>query len=374
MSKITQPTPISQILTSETPSAPNTPEVLTCQLMDSFAVIVQVFMASIALSSLICIDFFLKKFMKIINRHVVKRQREIPKRPLLIWTLDTSKQALAACMIHFANIAISSISSYISGEELDGEGKGVANPCVWYFLNILLDTTIGVGILYFFLKMFHAIAEYYNVQDIKSGVYGNPPRIKAWLKQLGLFLLSWFCVKVVVVISLNVFPFLSKIAELLLSPLTQSGNTKLQVLFVMLIFPLIMNIIQAWLIDMVIKGKLFKEAEEEDLLQFEDDEYEYENVLNFQESTHSRNITQNSDDVENGVLLAKKKRSNKKIRSMKNSNEIHKNNSNSDSDLEASSNFIDDELCGTDNLNLLSDAHKRVISNTNDNGKGSRKK
>jgi hypothetical protein len=53
---------------------------------------------------------------------------------------------------------------------------------------------------------------------------------------------------------LNIFPFFSTFAEFLLSPF--QGSTKLQILVVMLIFPLIMNIIQAWLIDMVIKARL----------------------------------------------------------------------------------------------------------------------
>lgn len=53
---------------------------------------------------------------------------------------------------------------------------------------------------------------------------------------------------------LRVLPILSRIAEWLLSPLMGS-DTRGQVIVVMLIFPLIMNICQAWLIDMVIKAK-----------------------------------------------------------------------------------------------------------------------
>ncbi|KAJ3106164.1 hypothetical protein HDU97_006981 [Phlyctochytrium planicorne] len=190
---------------------------------------VQIFLASLALSSL-----------------VYKRHREHPRRPVLIWFFDTSKQALAAGMVHFANVGV----SYLSGRN-----EKEKNPCIWYFLNILLDTTIGVGILYCFLKVLHGIADFFKLKDMKSGHYGTPPRASAWLKQLSLFITAWFFVKVTVVIALETFPFFSHFAELVLRPIERTGNPKLQVVVVMLLFPLVMNVVQAWLIDHVIKGK-----------------------------------------------------------------------------------------------------------------------
>ncbi|KAL3893825.1 MAG: hypothetical protein SGCHY_005616 [Lobulomycetales sp.] len=173
---------------------------------DSFAVIVQGFMAVAALASL----FY-------------KRHRESPQRPLLIWTLDTSKQAIAASMIHFLNILV----SYVSQSSSDAPGSS-SNPCVFYFLNILLDTTVGVGLLYIFLKLLHRIAVFYRVTEIESGVYGDPVSINAWAKQLGIFISSWVCVKVVVVIGLSFMPWLVYFAKLLLYPLEFAGSTKLQ--------------------------------------------------------------------------------------------------------------------------------------------------
>ncbi|KAL2911882.1 hypothetical protein HK105_208665 [Polyrhizophydium stewartii] len=214
-------------------------EQLNCQLMDGFAVVVQATLASIALCSLF-----------------VKRMREHPRRPLIVWAMDTSKQALAASFVHFANVFVSSVAG------IDAEGKEgrSANPCVWYFLNLGLDTTIGVGVLYVFLRILHAIADALRITDMESGVYGNPPRFMPWLKQFTLFIIAWFFVKLLVVISLEVFPFFGQFGEWILSPLARTGDPRLQVLVVMLIFPLIMNIIQAWLIDMVIKGKIGKRA------------------------------------------------------------------------------------------------------------------
>ncbi|KAJ8324677.1 hypothetical protein BDV3_004904 [Batrachochytrium dendrobatidis] len=210
---------------------------LNCQLMDGFAVVVQVLLASIALGSLF-----------------IKRHRETPRRPLLIWAMDTSKQALAASMVHFVNVFVSSVA----GIDAEGSKNGSTNPCVWYFLNLGLDTTIGVGILYIFLKAVHAIADMLQISDTTSGEYGNPPRFMPWFKQLCLFITAWFFVKLLVVISLELFPFLGIFGKWVLSPLTAIGDPRFQIVVVMLIFPLIMNIVQAWLIDMVIKGDMHK--------------------------------------------------------------------------------------------------------------------
>ncbi|KAI8586893.1 vacuolar membrane protein-domain-containing protein [Geranomyces variabilis] len=187
-------------------------------------------MATIALSSLI-----------------IKRHRERPQRPFKIWAFDTSKQAVAAGLVHFANILIASISGSQSEES--------ENPCVWYFLNILLDTTLGVGILALILRGMHHIVDKLRIPDMRSGHYGNPPRLTAWARQLVLFLSAWTLVKLTVVILLRVFPFFAIVAEWILDPLVSSNDTRLQVVVVMLIFPLCMNVVQAWLIDMVIKGK-----------------------------------------------------------------------------------------------------------------------
>lgn len=223
----------SNALTSLTPSLPNTPigEEPHCALLGSFALMVQALMAVIAISSL-----------------VIKHLREKPQRPHLVWALDTSKQGCAAIMVHFSNILISNVSS--------GSRETISNPCIWYFLNILIDTTIGVLFLSFYLKVFTEIMEALGMTDIESGFYGIPPRFKPWLKQTILFLTAWTCVKFTVVLMLEYIPFLGRFAEWLLSPLVREGNdTKAQVVVVMLLFPMTMNVIQALLIDSVIKNK-----------------------------------------------------------------------------------------------------------------------
>lgn len=189
----------------------------SCKLVDSFAIAVQIMMALVAVASLL-----------------YKRSMEQPKRKLLVWCLDTSKQGIAASLVHFANILL----AYISSVFPDASSP---NPCVYYFLNLLLDTTAGVWILYIFLKTIHSAAARCGLVDIQMGIYGQPPRFWPWFKQLILFLFAWFFVKVIVAVSILAIPVFGIIATWLLSPLQ---SDRAQIVVVMFIFPLCMNVVQ----------------------------------------------------------------------------------------------------------------------------------
>ena len=72
-----------------------------------------------------------------------------------------------------------------------------------YFLNIFLDTTFGVGVLYLFLRA----ADYYftraRIEGLRTGDYGNPPQFERWWKQTLVFSLGLVVMKIVVVIVLT---------------------------------------------------------------------------------------------------------------------------------------------------------------------------
>jgi hypothetical protein len=213
----------------------------SCKLVDTFAIIIQTLMATLALCSLL-----------------YKRYIEKPRRRWRVWIMDTSKQAISAMLIHFVNIFLSYFSTF-----LPHTGQKSQNPCVWYFLNLLMDTTIGVYFLYLFLLKIHAVAKHFGIIEIEMGFYGEPPKIYSWIKQLVLFLVSWVCVKATVIILLTFIPIFGVITEWIFSFF--NGHTKMQVVFVMFIFPLIMNIVQAWLIDKVIKADVAYIALDDDL-------------------------------------------------------------------------------------------------------------
>ena len=72
--------------------------------------------------------------MGVIATLLYKRQREKPQRKWRVWLFDISKQIIGQIVVHFSNIGISDWISHIS----------VKNPCVTYFLNVLVDATIGM--------------------------------------------------------------------------------------------------------------------------------------------------------------------------------------------------------------------------------------
>ncbi|KAI9226824.1 MAG: vacuolar membrane protein-domain-containing protein, partial [Piptocephalis tieghemiana] len=203
-------------------------EELHCQLMDGFAVIVQLILAVMALSSLL-----------------IKRAREHPQRPVRIWLFDVSKQALGGLILHTSNL----LGAYFGGQSTVEQ----SNPCIWYFLNILLDTTIGVGIVWLALGQLTKLAERLDWPDTRSGYYGNPPRISAWCRQALLFFASLLIMKVIIVFLLTYVSIFFTLGSWILWPLALTQSPHLQVIVVMLIFPLIMNIMQFWLVDGVIK-------------------------------------------------------------------------------------------------------------------------
>ena len=105
---------------------------MECSLFGWFGGIVQLSLGALCISSLIC------------NIHAVKRYQETPRRPWAIFLLvspiqDISKQVFSALLAHSINLASS-------------EMIGTGNPCVWYFVNIMLDTTIGVLMSYLMLR------------------------------------------------------------------------------------------------------------------------------------------------------------------------------------------------------------------------------
>ncbi|CEP13654.1 hypothetical protein [Parasitella parasitica] len=204
-----------------------------CKLLDSFAIFVQLVLAGFAFSTLI-----------------IKRQRESPQRPLSTWSFDVSKQLIGGGVIHTLNL----VASHLFGKSLDGEPE--SNPCVWYFLNILVDTTLGVLIIWGVLAAVKFIASLYRLKGFQSGIYGEPPlvnQIKVWSKQLGVYILALVTMKIVVLVLFGVCPWLESFGEWVLG--WTMGNYRLQVLFVMLVFPLIMNIVQFWLVDTIVKHK-----------------------------------------------------------------------------------------------------------------------
>ena len=181
--------------------------------------------------------------------------------------------------VHGVNVLMSDIVAHNSA----------SNACVPYFLNILLDTTLGedsetvakhsclksslsgVGIIYLMLYILtYLLIDKLNLKGFESGKYGSPPSIFYWARQAAVYVLSLTTMKLAVFLLFALFPGIFDIGEWLLSwTWTGKGDALQVILYVfqrneviqfltshstMGIFPIMMNILQFWLIDSIVKA------------------------------------------------------------------------------------------------------------------------
>ncbi|WVF70770.1 hypothetical protein IAT40_005564 [Kwoniella sp. CBS 6097] len=208
-----------------------------CRLLGTTGLVVQALMGVFVILSL-----------------VVKRQLERRKRSWRIWMYDVSKQLAGQAVVHGLNVLISDLVASAAHN----------NPCSLYFLNVLIDTTIGVGIIYFSLKAFTwYFSKYMALDGFVSGQYGHPPRPDYWWKQLAPYLLSIITMKLLVVLPLTL-PGISKFLIDASHSMLDYLSPQAQIIFVMAIFPVIMNVFQFCLVDQLIKGGKDVEVDDED--------------------------------------------------------------------------------------------------------------
>lgn len=210
-------------------------EPASCELMGFESLIMQGFLGAIAIAMLL-----------------LKRKHENPRRPWRIWSFDVGKQVIGALLVHFLNVLASIVISGENEPDLDD------NPCTWYFLNILFDTTIGIPILWCTLWYVYMEAYRWDVKDIMSGEYGNPPRTSAFIKQLILYVIAVILAKIILGLVLFYVPFLDDWGAYLIS--WTAFDKRVQIAFVMLIFPTIMNTIQYYVVDSIIQSPQFGSA------------------------------------------------------------------------------------------------------------------
>ncbi|KAI1083190.1 vacuolar membrane protein-domain-containing protein [Whalleya microplaca] len=229
-----------------------------CRLLGPFALFVQLALGALALLSL-----------------VYKRWRERPQRPVKIWFFDVSKQVFGSVLVHIANVFMSMLTSgrfsiklepasVQAAERLlrraaaaDDGGEYTPNPCSFYLLNLAIDTTVGIPILIILLRINTGLVSYTPwgkpPESIQSGNYGSPPNAWWWLKQSVIYFCGLFGMKVCVLIIFLILPWISRVGDWALR--WTEGNERLQIVFVMMLFPLIMNAMQYYIIDSFIKKK-----------------------------------------------------------------------------------------------------------------------
>ena len=217
----------------------------SCNLMSETGIFIQMLLGALCLMSLI-----------------IKKATEKPSRKWKIFLYDTFKQMIGQVSIHFINIYLA-----MSLSEFKNEDKIKADQCSWYFITFLIDLFPGLVILYSLSSLFDAIftrvgatslvaGNYIEENDgeifIKYGVYWV--QIVIWMTILVLTKLLLFALQVPLI------GVLSLVASVTLGVLKFSSDFKL--FFVMIIFPLCVNVLVFWISDNLLKKKVFYEGEE----------------------------------------------------------------------------------------------------------------
>jgi len=216
---------------------------------DSFTVFVQLLLAFFALMSL----WF-------------KRQRETPKRKFRTWFLDCSKQGVGACYAHVCNMVIAAI--IVNNGDIDN--NSLDDQCAWYGMTYLVDTTLGLLLAIWGLKAIDWMANEWDWVSLKhSGVYEGVDGLLHWIHQVVAWLVILTVAKVIIFyFMLFANDALAFFGNILFTPL--QGNIRFELLFVMIFFPGVLNVIYFWIADHYLKaGAEHAGAHEEETLDTE---------------------------------------------------------------------------------------------------------
>ncbi|CAK9440384.1 uncharacterized protein LODBEIA_P44840 [Lodderomyces beijingensis] len=228
-----------------------------CELVGTFSLLTQ------ACLGLLCVSCL-----------IIKRFYEYPiRRTWSVWSFDVSKQLVGALGVHVFNVILSMLKTTSSQMMLaaaedggggDADGSDSDDPCDWYFLNIVLDCTIGVYILYLVFRCVnHLLKRYFQVTQIDSGEYGNVnhPSFVAFYKQLAVYFSSLMITKFILYGLVEIFErqLLWITSRILLAWLDEFPE-KFEIFMVIFVIPIIMNCLQLILIDNFIRGQMWVEG------------------------------------------------------------------------------------------------------------------
>ena len=163
--------------------------------------------------------------------------------PCLYRLFDVSKQVVGQMFVHGVNVFVSDV----------GSTRSSGNACVFYFLHILIDTTLGVsprtspsseslmlyvagvGAIYLTLHLLTWLfSDKLQLKGFQSGQYGSPPSLIYWARQAAVYVVSLTSMKLFVVLLLASWRRLFDIGAWLLSWLG-NGDTAQVVLYVFIL-------------------------------------------------------------------------------------------------------------------------------------------
>ena len=244
-----------------------------CELLGMFGIFIECLLGVICFSVL-----------------VIKRHLETPKRSLLIWFLDISKQGISTLILHFFNLFIS--LTVISENE---------DQCVWYLNNLILDGTIGMVFKWIFVRCLEILARKLKIEALTSGCYYSSEQNKfaennidysIWACQMGIWCLISTITKSLIYIILNVcVDFFNKFGADILVHF--KDNSKIELIFIMIVVPSIVTCFQFWVTDNFLK--------ESDESRFERLSRIKVKLVKFEPEYCDRKTTENNNNLNNNL-------------------------------------------------------------------------
>lgn len=215
------------------PGAQSAPSESCAILNDFFGCCMQLLLFGVCLSTLL-LKWYIEK----------------PRRRLLVFLMDSSKQIFGASWLHALNIII---SIAFNASEVGLVARGIGDECSWYWTHLMADCTVGLVIVYCILRLSESQFGY------RSGCYyGDPstagwqaPDYKVWGKQIAGYLAILSIKKCVV----SLMIYCSLPGPLMLSTWATRwiSNSKARLLFVMVLTPIVMDTFSLWVTDSFIK-------------------------------------------------------------------------------------------------------------------------
>lgn len=221
-----------------------------CELMDNIAITIQVILGILSFLSLF-----------------VKRHLEVPKRSFRIFTLDITKQLCGALWQHILNVGL---AVYLQLKVNKGNG------CDWYFINFICEIFFSVALTISMQSIISHYAEKYDILILQSGVYlsihdaqyiyrytyedlDKHINYKVWFIQLVIWIM------IVTISKLTVFGLEYYFADEIITIginilLVFYGHPVIELIVVMMIVPFVLNCVQYWVQDNVLRGTDFIES------------------------------------------------------------------------------------------------------------------
>jgi hypothetical protein len=135
------------------------------------------------------------------------------------------------------------------------------DACVWYLVNIILDVSIGVIFEWMLIRLIEVFARKNKIEVLVSGNYYSRKVVEyddyhidysIWVIQTALWCIISSMMKFVVYLIMVSFPkFLGNIGFSMLESI--AVYPKLELIVVMVFVPFVMNVLQFWLVDNILK-------------------------------------------------------------------------------------------------------------------------